>query len=291
MESRANHWLCTCIAAVVLLLTSANLHAQHLWWNADGNKNCTCVYGQITVLATESSTYYCGINWHPGEPAGGYCGIQHNSGKEHRTIFSIWDTSKTLHPTVIAADPLTLHNRFGGEGEGSHTHMVWPWKLGETFEFYVTKKPGPDDTTDVSYYVFDRNAQKWLASATIACPNGGKKSIANFTGGGICSFLENFSGQHRDVARLALYRLWTGNSPETLKPLTHAGGDGQWGNLHDCYFLASGTQENLTAVFDHLEPDYGKPTFAEKDKKPNPISPQEVPAKVIADLQTLTGAN
>jgi hypothetical protein len=43
--------------------------------------------------------------------AGGYCGIQHNGIKERRTIFSIWDTSPQLHPTITEADANTIFNR------------------------------------------------------------------------------------------------------------------------------------------------------------------------------------
>ena len=82
----------------VALLLCANAQAQHLWWNLEGQKDATCLYGEITVLATAPHIYYCGANWHPGEPAGGYCGIQHNSETERRTIFSIWDTSPELTP-------------------------------------------------------------------------------------------------------------------------------------------------------------------------------------------------
>jgi hypothetical protein len=79
--------------AVWGLFAAGQARAQHLWWNLEGQGEATCVYGEITVLATQPETYYCGANWHPGEPAGGYCGVQHNSAAERRTIFSIWDGS------------------------------------------------------------------------------------------------------------------------------------------------------------------------------------------------------
>ena len=123
--------LCTSLAATLLLCATAS--AQHLWWNLEGQRDATCLYGEITVLATHPAIYYCGANWHPGEPAGGYCGIQHNSTRERRTIFSIWDTSPQLHPKVTEADPDTVFGRFGGEGEGGHTHMLWPWNTNDTF--------------------------------------------------------------------------------------------------------------------------------------------------------------
>jgi hypothetical protein len=281
----------TLVAALFLLWTAVrSASAQHLWWNAGGQKDATCVYGQITVLATHENTYYCGINWHPGEPAGGYCGIQHNGGDEHRTIFSIWDTSPDLHPKVTAADINTIHGRFGGEGEGGHTHMLWPWKLKETFEFYVTKTPADKDTTDVKYYVFDREAKKWIHSATINCPNGGHDEVKNLTGGGICSFLENFSGQAKDAPRLAIYRLWAGTKPDDLKALTTAGGDGKWGELHDAYFLAGGSDDNLKTVFGDLQKEYGQPTFGGKDIKLDPISEKPVEKDVIEALKKLPEA-
>ena len=168
---------------VFAIMLSTNAQAQHLWWNLEGQKEATCLYGEITVLATNPHIYYCGANWHPGEPAGGYCGIQHNGEKERRTIFSIWDTSPDLHPRVTAADPKTIFNRFGGEGTGAHTHMLWPWNVGDTFQFFVQKQHGKDDTTDARYYIFDPKQKKWLHSATISSPNGGKASVATVGGG------------------------------------------------------------------------------------------------------------
>ena len=103
------------LVLVNLAVLCPNLLAQHLWWNLEGQRDATCLYGEITVLATAPGIYYCGANWHPGEPAGGYCGIQHNGIRERRTIFSIWDTSPQLHPTTTEADPRTIFNRFGGE--------------------------------------------------------------------------------------------------------------------------------------------------------------------------------
>ena len=65
---------------------------------------------------------------------------QQQDGTSHH--LSIWDTSPQLKPKVTAADPKTLHNRFGGEGTGAHTHMIWDWGLGETFQFFIEKLPG-----------------------------------------------------------------------------------------------------------------------------------------------------
>ncbi len=273
------------LTAAAVLSLSATATAQHLWWDLQGQEDATCIYGEITVLASHPAIYYCGANWHPGEPAGGYCGIQHNSEQERRTIFSVWDTSPDLHPKTTAADPRTVFNRFGGEGEGGHTHMLWPWNLGETFQFFVQKSPGKTaDTTDARYYIFDPRQTKWLHSATINSPNGGKKSVATI-GGGLNSFLENFAGKDRAVPKLALYRLWLGSNVETMKCLTKAGGDGTWGQLHDAYFLAEGDSAALDGVFAKLKTKYGQPVMAGKGKNLQPISDLPPDKTVILALK------
>ena len=274
-----------------LSLAGFSASAQHLWWNLAGQGEGTCLYGEITVLATQPTTYYCGANWHPGEPAGGYCGIQHNGPQERRTIFSIWDTSPELHPRVTEADARTIHGRFGGEGEGGHTHMVWNWQTNETFQFFVRKQAGADtNTTDARYYIFDPHTKDWHHLATINSPNGGKHSVETL-GGGVNSFLENFSGRNRAAPRLALYRLWLGPDVEHLRCLTRAVGDGTWGVLHDNYFLASGATNELSAVFANLEPQYGKPVFGERRTPLEPITDRTLPKDLIGKLKNLPRAD
>ena len=268
----------------------AAAQAQHLWWNLDGQKDAKCLYGEITVLATHPGIYYCGANWHPGEAAGGYCGIQHNGPQERRTIFSIWDTSAKLHPRVTEADAQTHFNRFGGEGTGAHTHMLWPWQIGETFRFFVRKSPGAKpDTTDTRYSIYDAKRRKWLASATISSPNGGKSSVATI-GGGLNSFLENFVGRDRNVAKLAIYRLWLGPSVDKMKCLTRAHGDGRWGELHDAYYLAQGSDAAMASLFAKLKPQYGAPTPGGRDVRLPPISNKPLPRELVKTLEKLAPA-
>jgi hypothetical protein len=278
-----------------LLAGSGSAEAQHLWWDTRKLDHATCLYGEITVLATHDAIYYCGANWHPGEPAGGYCGIQHNGPNERRTIFSVWDTSPTLHPTVTEADAKTIYNRFGGEGEGAHTHTLWDWKAGDTFRFFVRKSPGSAaGTTDARYYVYDRRAKRWRHSATITSPNGDEKaaaSVATIGGGGLASFLENFLGKDRDVPKLALYRLWLGNDIDALKCLTQAQGDGVWGQLHDAYFLAEGGRQELKTLFGELQKQYGKPTFGQEGKQLGPISDKPLSAGTMRELKALPKAD
>lgn len=275
-------------------LATAPVEAQHLWWDTRNVNGSTCLYGEITVLATHPGIYYCGANWHPGEPAGGYCGIQHNTTRERRTIFSIWDTSSKLPPNVTEADPKTVFNRFGGEGEGAHTHMLWDWQVGETFRFFVEKQAGGDpNTTDTRYYINDSEQKKWRHSATITSPNGDKKSAKSVTtiaGGGLASFLENFTGKDREVPKLALYRLWLGTRADNLKCLTVANGDGKWGQLQDAYFLAEGDEKQLTTLYAALGKQYGEPAFGKNGATLTPISDRALPPAVIEALAGLPRA-
>lgn len=279
------------IVGAVCLFIHARADAQHLWWDVKGHEDATCLYGEITVLATHDGIYYCGANWHPGEPAGGYCGIQHNTPGERRTIFSIWDTSPKLHPLVTEAEPKTIFNRFGGEGEGAHTHAILGWQVGETFRFFVEKRSAREaGTTDAAYYFYDREREIWRHSATITSPNGDKhcaKSVAHIGGGGLASFLENFTGHDLEQPKLALYRLWLGKDASDLKCLTRARGDGTWGQLHDAYFLAEGDPKQRQAVFDRLEKRYGKPVLGEAGKKLEPVSDKPLPAGMVAALRNL----
>lgn len=289
---------CAVVLALVaaLALFAERVEAQHLWWNeARAQKDATCVYGEITVLVTHPAIYYCGANWHPGEPAGGYCGIQHNSVRERRTIFSIWDTSAKLHPKVTQADPKTIFNRFGGEGEGAHTHMLWDWKVGETFQFFVRKQPGArPGTTATRYYLYDRQRKQWRHSATITSPNGDKKSersVATIGGGGLVSFLENFLGRDKDIPKIALYRLWLGTDVDHLKCLTRATGDGIWGQLHGAYFLAEGDAKKLDAAFAQLKDTYGVPVYGSKTKKLMPIAVTPLTNTLKQQLKNLPNAD
>jgi hypothetical protein len=263
---------------------------EALNWNTRGQPNITCIYGEITVLASIPSIYFCGAQW---DGVGGYCGIQHNSPTERRTIFSIWDTAPTLRPRVTAADKETVFNRFGGEGEGAHTHMIWNWKYGETFRFFLQKRPGATpSTTDTRYYIFDP-ARQWRHSATINSPNGDKNRGTTFDG--VVSWIENFGDFQATAAtpKIALYSLWVGDSVDGLKHLTRSGGasgSGRWGQLRSAYFLAEGSPEQLAKAFAKLEPQYGQPIFGVDGKELPPIPAKPLPAELIKELKRLPNA-
>ena len=269
--------------------TITNAQAQHLWWKpTSSNKKFTCLYGEIEVLSTNKFIYYCGCNWWPGSPAGGYTGIQDQGGGRHNMIFSIWDTSPTLHPTIPEQEGRTQSNRFGGEGTGAHTHLDYNWELGKTYRYYVTKvQDATGANTLTKLYFMDEGLHKWVHEATISTPNDGHVSVTTF-GGGLNAFLENWMGEERSKPKLALYRLWLGTTPNDLENVTSGAGDGKWGVLNDTFFLAEGDDSDLAAVIAKVQhsgtqvirPKPGETTLTVKERR--------VPGSVVRSLQRLS---
>ncbi|HTQ10334.1 MAG TPA: DUF3472 domain-containing protein [Fimbriimonadaceae bacterium] len=223
--------------------------AQHLIWKYQpSSTGYTCLYGEIQPIATNKTIYFCGCNWWPGAAAGGYTGIQDPGGGRHNMIFSIWDTSKDLHPKTIAQDERTQANRFGGEGEGAHTHLDYDWQLGKTYQFYAVKRQDASGANTLcTVYFYDDGLKKWVSEATIASPNNGQESVKTF-GGMLNSFLENWSGQEREKPKLCLYRLWLGTKPSDLTEVTESSGDGKWGVLNHSFYLAEGEDASLDPI-------------------------------------------
>ena len=272
-----------------LVLLGAKVQAQHLWWNLEGQRDATCLYGEITVLATHTDHLLLRCQL-ASRRAGGRL-LRHPAQRPDGAPDHLLDLG---HLAATAsqgheADPETVFSRFGGEGEGAHTHMLWPWKTSETFQFFVQKRPAAKaGTTDARYFVYDRARKSWRFSATITCPDGGKKSVATL-GGGLNSFLENFAGKDKEVPKLALYRLWLGPSLDQMRPLTRAKGDGDWGQLHDAYFLAEGNKQKLEAVFAELEPHYGKPSPGGSGKTLGPLSDRPLTCQAHCCPETVAG--
>lgn len=104
------------------------------------------------------------------------------------------------------------------------------------------------------------------------------------------SFQENFAHRDIDAPKLATYRLWAGTSPDALKEITDATGDGKWGQLHNTYFLAEGDDMRLNAVFSDIEKDYGKPVFGEKGKKLARNVDESLSGDLVKSLQNLPRA-
>jgi Domain of unknown function (DUF3472) len=225
----------------------AAANAQHLRWRpADDQGSYRCIYGEIDVVSTAPTTYFCGCNWWPSAPAGGYTGIQDVDGRKHLMIFSVWDTAADLHSAPVErGDARAQLSRFGGEGEGGKTLLPYSWQLNRTYRFFIVKRQDEvNNRTLASAYFYDDFQDRWVYDATIASPNNGDKAVKGF-GGDMNAFLENWSGADKNAPRLALYRLWVGTTPDDLVKVTDATGNGTWGTYGNSYFLASGNPQPL----------------------------------------------
>lgn len=276
----------TGIAVAVMGLTAMGM-AQHLWWKPKASeKKFTSIYGEIEVIATSPTIYYCGCNWWPGNPAGGYTGIQDPGEGRHNMIFSIWDTSPTLHPKVTEADSKTVFSRFGGEGTGAHTHSDYHWEIGETYRYYAVKQQDSTQANTLTkLYFYDNHSHHWVHEATISNPNNGNISVPTF-GGGLNAFLENWAGRDRSAPKLALYRLWVGTSPRDLVNVTEGGGDGKWGVLDGSFYLAEGDDSALTPIMDKAA---GSSPIQVGQKRGTPLSvkSRRVPPSIVRALEHL----
>jgi hypothetical protein len=285
--------LLLCSVFVLVLTAPRAAQAQHFWWpsDVDGRRieKTTFLYGEIEVLASGPDIYFCGVNW-----PGGYCGIQEPAARPKLTIFSIWDISPKLRPTVVQADERTVHNRFGGEGTGEHTHLNYKWENGKVFRFALTKQPDKSGTnTLVTYCFFDEQLQKWVLEATMSCPTDNKDSVRYFLLPNMNSFLENWSGKSKEVPKLCLYRLWAGSAPDKLIFLRRGGGDGNWGILNDSFYLAQGSDAAAVNALIAEQPKSKDSLIGliKGAKAPLAIPDRHLPAETVAALRALPQPN
>jgi hypothetical protein len=185
-------------------------------------------YAEATVQQSVPGSYFevCGFQ-------GGYFGIQALSAGKKVGIFSVWDNAKGNDPkavdqknrveTLFIGDGVRA-SRFGGEGTGGHSDFDLPWKIGDTYRFFLTSKID-DQKTDYAAYIFDPQKKSWFHVATFAAPGGGKHLT------GLYSFIEDFRRDTRSATetRRAKY----GN--QWIQTV-----DGKWEPIIKARFTASG---------------------------------------------------
>jgi hypothetical protein len=185
-------------------------------------------YAEVTVEKTVDDSYFqvCGFN-------GGYFGIQDHENGHRVGIFSVWDTAKGNDPkavdqkdrvqTLFVGEGVRA-NRFGGEGTGGHSDFDFPWKVGQTYRFYLTAKIHGNSTAYAAY-IFDPDKKTWMHVATFTAPDGGKKLT------GLYSFIEDF---HRNThSATQVRRARYGNQWVQTA-------DGKWTPITKAHFTASG---------------------------------------------------
>jgi hypothetical protein len=158
-------------------------------------------YNEVRVpVGQDALGTYCMANGF-GE---GYCGMQVNSAKERRILFSVWSPFHTDNPKAIPeAERVVLLRKgkdvhaqaFGGEGSGGQSYLVYPWKAGTVYRFLLHGEPAGDGTTVYTAYFYPPEAGRWLLLASFKRP----KTNTYLTRWH--SFLENFSPDAGAVTR------------------------------------------------------------------------------------------
>ena len=227
-----------------------NAASVHLGYPTRKDAPITAFYNELTVREDPIATYYmaCGF-------ARGYFGIQVNSPTERRIIFSVWDSGKeAVDPgKVEAQDQIQLiekgegvfTDRFGNEGTGGHSHLVYNWKKGQTYRFYVTAQPSETHTIYAGYFFFPER-KAWGLIARFRAPKDGG-FLRN-----LYSFNENFDGFNGQKLRFAVFgNGWTREGADVWRELTEARfthdptgkvqrKDYDAGFLKDCFSLENG---------------------------------------------------
>lgn len=184
-------------------------------------------YVEMTPRTDPLWSYYMATGWHRG-----YFGMQVNSPTERRLIFSVWDSGDEAidRSRVSVEDRVALLAKgekvhasgFGNEGTGGHSHLVYPWSLGDRFRFLVHARPEGDATVYSGWFWFSE-AGRWDLIASFRAPKDGRFLR------GLYSFNENFAGDNGDRERLCEFgNAWV------------RGGDGEWHPITSARFTHDG---------------------------------------------------
>lgn len=207
-----------------------NAASVHLFYPVESKPEITAFYCEATGIEDPVYTYYMATGF-----SRGYFGMQVNSPKERRIIFSVWDAAEggnakdrssvkeENHTTLLAKGEGVEASVFGNEGTGGHSHLVYPWKTGDLQKFVVMVKP-EGTFTDYSGYWFHPEKKAWTLLAAFHAPKDGKYLR------GLYSFSENFGGSNGHLQRKALFgNQWIQTS------------DGKWTELVKASFSHDGT--------------------------------------------------
>jgi hypothetical protein len=173
----------------------------HLTYPVPEGVEARWFYNEVTVKKDPIWSYYeaCGFSR-------GYFGIQVNSPTERRIIFSVWDSGNEAadrnkveaenRVQLLAKGQDVVAESFGNEGTGGHSHLVYPWKTGETYRFLVSAQPDGATTIYTGWFYFPEK-HAWGMIASFRAPKDGKYLR------GLYSFNEDFSGANGQQQRLA----------------------------------------------------------------------------------------
>ena len=169
------------------------------------NDDIEWFYNEITVPAGNDviGSYFMADGF-----AEGYFGMQVNSAKERRILFSVWSPFVTDNPKEIPENKKIrllkkgdkVHaGEFGSEGSGGQSYLKYNWKAGETYKFLVHAKPTENNYTTYTAWFYAPEKKRWLLIAGFNRPE------TNTYLKKLHSFLENFEPETGLISRKAWY--------------------------------------------------------------------------------------
>jgi len=177
----------------------------HLRYQVPRDVNLRYAYSEVTVPKGQDpiGTFYMANGFGQG-----YFGFQVNSPKERRVLFSVWSPFKTDNPRdipkeqriVALARGREVHiGKFGNEGSGGQSYLVYPWTTGSTYRFLTKVEPDGKGNTVYTSWFGDKGKDEWRLIASFRRP----KTDTHLQG--FHSFLESFSPTHGHIGRRAFY--------------------------------------------------------------------------------------
>ncbi|MEO6931289.1 MAG: DUF3472 domain-containing protein [Chitinophagaceae bacterium] len=196
----------------------------HLNYPLPANTDAEWFYNEVTVPAGQDviGSYFMADGF-----AEGYFGMQVNSEKERRVLFSLWSPFKTDNPgsipdsmkiTLLKKGESVYSGEFGNEGSGGQSFLRYNWKADEVYKFLLHALPDEDRmTTTYTAYIFAPELNKWKLIASF------KRPQTNTYLKRLHSFLENFIPEQGDKERRVLFgNQWIKTSAGRWTELIHA---------------------------------------------------------------------
>ncbi|MBE9466205.1 DUF3472 domain-containing protein [Dyadobacter subterraneus] len=195
----------------------------HLNYPIPTDENVEWFYNEVTVPEKQDviGSYFMANGF--GE---GYFGMQVNSAKERRILFSVWSPFQTDDPKSIPKDKQIVMlkkgidvytGEFGNEGSGGQSYLKYNWKAGITYKFLLQGKPSGDSTTTYTAYFFTPEKAEWKLIASFKRP----KTQTYLKK--LHSFLENFIPETGNQTRKVYFgKQWIRTASGTWTELNQA---------------------------------------------------------------------
>ena len=197
----------------------------HLSYEMPENVKVKWFYNEMTIPKDKDpiGSYFMSNGFKEG-----YFGIQVNSLKERRILFSVWSPFPTDNPKEIPENQKikllkkggnVYTGEFGNEGSGGQSYLVYLWKSGVTYQFLTSVEPDNQGNTTYTAYFKDPENEKWILIASFLRP----QTSTWYTRAH--SFLENFNDELGYLNREVQYQnQWVVDD------------NGKWYSLHKAKF-------------------------------------------------------